>query len=249
MLRTSPGTFPTTSRCTRSRRGADPGTTPLRTVEEIADSYIAALRTVQPHGPYAIGGWSFGGFVAFEIARRLRAAGEDVTRLVLLDTTALTQGQRHLHNDDALLGWFFWELLWLERGGDSPMERVPDELTSLEEKFDFIARIATEEGVLPAGSSGAVIRRLFHVYRANWHATLNYRPEAGNQGLTLVRADEPLPDVLAAMHGAAGSRHEDPTNGWSDMTDGPSRSSACPATTSRSWKNRTCNTWPGRSRT
>lgn len=32
---------------------------------------------------------------------------------------------------------------------------------------------------------------------------------------------EPLPDVLATMHGAAGSRHKDRTNGWSDMTDGP----------------------------
>ncbi|MEU7261463.1 amino acid adenylation domain-containing protein [Streptomyces rimosus] len=201
--------------------GADPGTTPLRTVEEIAASYIAALRTVQPHGPYAIGGWSFGGFVAFEIARQLRAAGEDVARLVLLDTTALTQGERHRHDDDALLGWFFWELLWLERGGDSSMQRFPEELVSPEEKFDFIARVAAEEGVVPAGSSGAVIRRLFRLYQANWRATLNYRPEAGDLGLTLVRAAEPLPKVLAAMHSAAGSRHEDPTNGWSDMTDGP----------------------------
>lgn len=201
--------------------GADPGTRPLRTVEEIADSYIAAMRTVQPHGPYAIAGWSFGGFVAFEIARRLRASGEDVARLVLLDTTALSQGERHRHDDDALLGWFFWELLWLERGGDSPMEVIPDELSSLEEKFDFIARLATDAGVLPAGSSGAVIRRLFRVYQANWQAALDYRPEAAGQGVTLIRAMEPLPDVLATMHGAAGSRHKDRTNGWSDMTDGP----------------------------
>lgn len=201
--------------------GADPGTTPLRTVEEIADSYLAALRRVQPHGPYTLGGWSFGGFVAFEMARRLRASGEDVARLVLLDTTALTQGERPRHADDALLGWFFWELLWLERGGDSPMEAIPDELSSLEEKFDHIARLATDAGVLPAGSSGAVIRRLFGVYRANWQAALDYRPDPGDQGLTLIRATEPLPDVLAAMHGAAGSRHEDPANGWSAMTDGP----------------------------
>ncbi|MEU9120996.1 amino acid adenylation domain-containing protein [Streptomyces sp. NPDC048506] len=201
--------------------GADPGTTPLGTVEEIAESYLAALRKVQPHGPYAIGGWSFGGFVAFEMARRLRASGEQVAHLVLLDTTALTQGQRQRHDDDALLGWFFWELLWLERGGDSPMEVIPDELSTLEEKFDFIARLATDAGVLPAGSSGAVIRRLFRVYRANWRAALDYRPEVGDQGLTLIRAAEPLPDVLAAMHGAAGSRHADSTNGWREMTDGP----------------------------
>ncbi|MEU7134900.1 amino acid adenylation domain-containing protein [Streptomyces sp. NPDC046261] len=200
--------------------GADPGTTPLRTVEEIAAGYVAALRGVQPQGPYAVGGWSFGGFVAFEIARQLRAAGEEVSRLVLLDTTALDQGARLRHDDDALLRWFFWELLLLERGGDSPMEAIPDELAGLEEKFDFIARLASDAGVLPAGSSGAVIRRLFGVYRANWQATLEYRPGVQEQDLTLIRAMEPLPDVLTAMHGAAGSRHQDRTNGWSDMTSG-----------------------------
>lgn len=208
--------------------GSDPGTTPLGTVEELADSYIAALRTVQPHGPYSVGGWSYGGFVAFEIARRLRDAGEEVAHLVLLDTTALSQSERHRHDDDALLGWFFWELLWLGRGGDSPMEVIPDELEGLDEKFDFIARLAADEGVLPAGSSGAVIRRLFGVYRANWQAALEYRPEGGYRGLTLIRAMEPLPDVLAAMHGAAGSRHEDESNGWRDITGGPLRVIAVP---------------------
>ncbi|WP_371681071.1 amino acid adenylation domain-containing protein [Streptomyces sp. NBC_01276] len=208
--------------------GADPGTTPLGTVEELADSYIAALRTVQPHGPYSVGGWSYGGFVAFEIARRLREAGEEVAHLVLLDTTALSREERHRHDDDALLGWFFWELLWLKRGGDSPMEVIPDELEGLEEKFDFIARLAADEGVLPAGSSGAVIRRLFAVYRANWRAALEYRPEGGYRGLTLIRAMEPLPDVLAAMHGAAGSRHEDESNGWRDMAGGRLRIIAVP---------------------
>ncbi|MFD7665031.1 amino acid adenylation domain-containing protein [Streptomyces sp. NPDC059788] len=201
--------------------GADPGTTPLRTVEELAESYIAAMRRVQPHGPYTVAGWSFGGFVAFEIARRLRAAGEATARPVLLDTFALDQRQRLHHDDDALLGWFFWELLWLERGGDSPMEIIPDELVTLEEKFAFIARLAIDEGVLPAGSSGTVIRRLFHVYRTNWQAALDYRPEPTDQGLVLLRAEEPLPDVLAAMHGAAGSRHEDAANGWGGVTDGP----------------------------
>ncbi|MGK5628543.1 amino acid adenylation domain-containing protein [Streptomyces sp. URMC 123] len=200
--------------------GAEPGTEPLRSVPELAASYVAALRRVQPHGPYTIGGWSFGGFVAFEVARQLREAGEEVADLVLLDTTALNPGERVRHSDDALLGWFFWELLWLERGGASPMEVIPEGLTTLEEKFSFIARFATEAGVLPAGSSGAVVRRLFRVYEANWTAALEYRPEAVPQDVTLIRATEPLPEVLLSMHGAAGSRHEDPANGWQLMTCG-----------------------------
>nr|WP_202511474.1 non-ribosomal peptide synthetase [Streptomyces sp. SID3343] len=199
--------------------GADPGTTPLRSVEDLADSYLTALRTVQPHGPYTIGGWSFGGFVAFEIARRLRAAGEQAALLVV-DTTALDQGPRAPHDDEALLEWFFHELLWLRDGGATPARIIPDGLRSREEKFALMARVASERGVLPAGSSGAVIRRLFGVYRANWQATLAYRPPREDQDLTLIRASEPLPAVLSAMHHAAGTRHQDPCNGWSTMTSG-----------------------------
>jgi len=64
--------------------GVDGGE-PLTSVEEMAASYVAALRTVQPEGPYALGGWSMGGVVAYEAARQLRAAGQDVDALVLID--------------------------------------------------------------------------------------------------------------------------------------------------------------------
>ncbi|MEV7671653.1 amino acid adenylation domain-containing protein [Streptomyces sp. NPDC088752] len=200
--------------------GADPGTEALRSVEEIAADYVEAIRRVQPSGPYVIGGWSFGGFVAFEMARQLRAAGEEIARLVLLDTTALNPGRRLNTGDEALLGWFFWELLWLRRGGDSPLELIPDELSTLEEKFDFIAQLAVDEGVLPAGSTGAVVRRLFHVYEANWKAAFAYRPEVVDQDMVLIHASEPLPEVLDSMHTAIESMHADPANGWSERTSG-----------------------------
>ncbi|MFJ4823538.1 amino acid adenylation domain-containing protein [Streptomyces bacillaris] len=200
--------------------GVDAGTEPLRTVEEIAARYIESIRRVQPSGPYTIGGWSFGGFVAFEIARQLRAAGERLQRLVLLDTTALNPGRRLTTDDDALLGWFFWELLWLQRGGDSPLELIPEELTTLEEKFEFIARLAIDEGVLPAGSTGTIVRRLFHVYEANWRAAFDYRPDPVEQDMVLIRATEPLPEVLDSMHTAIDSMHKDPSNGWRERTSG-----------------------------
>ncbi|MEU6539777.1 amino acid adenylation domain-containing protein [Streptomyces sp. NPDC047000] len=199
--------------------GADPGTVPLRTVEDLADSYLTALRRVQPHGPYTVGGWSFGGFVAFEIARRLRAAGER-TALLVLDTTALDQGPRSPHDEDARPEWFFHELLWPRDGGASPARTLPAGLGTPEEEFAYMARVASESGVLPAGSSGAVVRRLYDVYRANWQATLAYRPPREDHDLTLIRAEQPLPAALAALHGAARTRHQDPRNGWSAMTGG-----------------------------
>ncbi|UUU31876.1 amino acid adenylation domain-containing protein [Streptomyces sp. CA-210063] len=200
--------------------GVDAGTEPLRSVEEIAAGYVERIRRVQPEGPYLIGGWSFGGFVAFEMARQLRAAGQEVRRLVLLDTTALNPGRRLRTSDDALLSWFFWELLWLQRGGDSPEEVIPAELATLEEKFAFIADLAVAEGVLPAGATGAVVHRLFQVYEANWRAAFAYRPDVVDQDMVLIHAREPLPEVLDTMHTAIQSMHRDPTNGWRERTGG-----------------------------
>ncbi|MER6051819.1 beta-ketoacyl synthase N-terminal-like domain-containing protein [Streptomyces sp. NPDC001793] len=66
--------------------GLAAGTAPLRTIEEMAARYLAELRATQPAGPYALGGASFGGLVALEMAQRLTAAGEDVRLLTLFDT-------------------------------------------------------------------------------------------------------------------------------------------------------------------
>jgi len=55
-------------------------------VEDLAANYIAEIRRVQPKGPYHLGGYCFGGIVAFEMAQQLRAQGEDVPLLVLMDS-------------------------------------------------------------------------------------------------------------------------------------------------------------------
>ena len=64
------------------------GEEPLRRVEDMAVEYLGAMRSVQPHGPYALAGFSFGGLVALEIAQRLRREGEVVELLAMLDTSA-----------------------------------------------------------------------------------------------------------------------------------------------------------------
>jgi thioesterase domain-containing protein len=56
------------------------------TVEDMAKRYLHALREVQPEGPYQLGGWSFGGLVAFAMACRLLREGHQVRALVLFDT-------------------------------------------------------------------------------------------------------------------------------------------------------------------
>jgi acetoacetyl-CoA synthetase len=62
------------------------GDQPHQRVEEIAEHQTAHIRSLQPVGPYALSGYSFGGLIAYEIARRLRSGGERVEFLGLIDT-------------------------------------------------------------------------------------------------------------------------------------------------------------------
>ncbi len=65
------------------------GATPLvRTIEAMAQQYVAHVRRIAPRGPYRLGGFCSGGLVAFEMASQLAADGETVSLLVLVDSPA-----------------------------------------------------------------------------------------------------------------------------------------------------------------
>ena len=59
-------------------RGFEPGHPFFTSMDEMVSSYAAAVKRTQPHGPYAIAGYSYGGVVAFEVAKRLEAMGDEV---------------------------------------------------------------------------------------------------------------------------------------------------------------------------
>jgi thioesterase domain-containing protein len=68
-------------------RGLDGLNPPRTSIPEMAAAYIQEIRTVQPEGPYYLGGYSMGGEIAFEIAQQLTKAGAEVGLLVLFDTS------------------------------------------------------------------------------------------------------------------------------------------------------------------
>lgn len=55
-------------------------------MEENAAAYVRLIKEVRPEGPYHLLGWSFGGLLAYEMAVRLRAAGDEVGVLTVLDS-------------------------------------------------------------------------------------------------------------------------------------------------------------------
>jgi thioesterase domain-containing protein len=67
-------------------RGVDPRLEPHRTIAEMAEAYLTAIRALQPVGPYTLAGYSFGGLVAFDMAVRLRRQGAQVDLLALFES-------------------------------------------------------------------------------------------------------------------------------------------------------------------
>jgi amino acid adenylation domain-containing protein len=66
--------------------GLEGDQSPLTRVEDLAAHHLKEIRSLQPEGPYLLGGRCFGGVVAFEMARQLQAQGQEVGLLVILDS-------------------------------------------------------------------------------------------------------------------------------------------------------------------
>ncbi len=65
-------------------------------IEEMATHYLREIRTIQPHGPYYLAGYCFGGNVAYEMARQLQLGGEPVGLVALLDSAAANSSYQQL---------------------------------------------------------------------------------------------------------------------------------------------------------
>lgn len=86
------------------------------TLERMAAHYLRELRAFQPEGPYCLGGFCFGGNVAFEMARQLEADGQKVGLLVLINSTPPNSDYEYPRWSPALVGGFTANVVrWLRR--------------------------------------------------------------------------------------------------------------------------------------
>ncbi|EWC60856.1 Siderophore biosynthesis non-ribosomal peptide synthetase module [Actinokineospora spheciospongiae] len=114
------------------------------TVAEVAEDYLGEIRSVRPHGPYHLLGWSFGGPVAHVVATRLQAAGEEVALLAVLDTyptTLATAGAAQAGPDVEPVGRGVALELLLEVAGCDPRDLGDGEPTP-----EAVAALLRERG-------------------------------------------------------------------------------------------------------
>jgi phthiocerol/phenolphthiocerol synthesis type-I polyketide synthase D len=160
------------------------------TVEGKAGCYVELLREIQPHGPYRLGGWSFGGCLAYETAKRLTAAGERVDVVFMIDTILpLPAPEKPVR--DLLIERFARFAEHVERTYGVPLEIPPDELAQLGED-DQIRLVMTRLAAQVPGLGQGV---LHHQYTSYVDARVAERYDPGPYAgkVLLLRAQDPHP--------------------------------------------------------
>lgn len=157
-------------------RGFSGTAVPHTTVQAAAAMYLRAIRSVQPGGPYRLAGHSFGGWVAFELACRLSAQGEQVDPLVLIDTeapTTVAHPRPRRERIDVLMRLVHA----LEEYCERRTNLARDELVPLshEAQLAKISQAMKALSVLPRTSTVGDIRGLVRIFEANLNT--HYHPE------------------------------------------------------------------------
>lgn len=163
---------------------------PLESVEEMAIEYVKAIRTVQPEGPYLLAGWSFGGMVAYEMARQLEAEGERIQALLLLDGTAPGHKLSTL-DTETIIALALEEMS--ARFGIELSELSPEENLSPSEHFMATLEEARRRGAISESAETVALERLVSVCQTNAAALARYNPTRQLMGdAVLIRAAEDI---------------------------------------------------------
>jgi len=164
-------------------------------IPEIVNRCVTALKVIQPHGPYFLGGWSLGGVLAFEIAQQLKQRGETVALLALFDSPAPPReaGQpRPEDYEDAALLPMFASYLGARRGKQLSLD-LEDFLTlDLPARFERVLEKAKIAEVLPADADLAQIKLLLQIYKNGLRRGIrrlwDFEPQAYPDKITYFRA-------------------------------------------------------------
>jgi enterobactin synthetase component F len=160
-----------------------------RSLDEMADDYTTVLRTVRPHGPYHLLGWSFGGLLAHAVATRLQHAGQEVASLIVLDAYPAVPGTPA---DWARLATADWPRLIIEVLGAQELSGAARTPGSDRQLLTEVARLTGLPAYLLEGEDSF----LFQDIVRNDHRLRDAHVPAVYRGdMLLFTADEPVPGL------------------------------------------------------
>ena len=168
-----------------------------KNVEATAHHFITLMQTVQAAGPYRIGGYSFGGLVAYEMAQQLRATGETTEHLIMFDTENPGVGVRMLSLKERVAAG------WRQGGSDfgSKIKGLSDRINSgLKGKMSHDTETSEARALLDAGTAATGPLRIVQVRETHVDAMNEYKVRPYPGSLLLLRSTaendkyERLPD-------------------------------------------------------
>jgi len=170
---------------------------PLGSVEEMAETYLSELQRLRPEGPYLLAGWSLGGHVAFEMARRFEVMGEAAMVLLLDSFPAEAYPTPSGTRDDAEVYVSLLRNAEGDRAGSSL-----EVYRGLEEqaRFELFLTEAIRRGLFPPDLPRGRVQQLLHLFRINTSLAYQPQPFAGPVALLHVREhpEVPLEQLLKA---------------------------------------------------
>ena len=157
-------------------------------VEATATLYIEQLKTVRPTGPYIIGGFSFGGVVAYEIAQQLRIAGDDVELLVLFDTPNPAR-----ENEFKNSLWGRVAANWQQNDNAGVLKKLKglgERIgTGMVNKAQHHAQLSATRRAVESSGTLDQTQRLVHIRECHDALARKYVPTAYGGAMLLMRAD------------------------------------------------------------
>jgi thioesterase domain-containing protein len=156
----------------------------------MAERYLAAIRQVQPEGPYQLAGWSFGGKVALEMAQQLHKSGEAVALLAIIDARLYSTRFATLWHGTRVFLTSMLPHLW---------PYISDYL-HLQSAHREQAELGAE--IMQPNSKTSEFKRLLQIFQTNVRADSRYRPQRYPGRVTLFRT---------------ATRDQDSTWGWGDI--------------------------------
>jgi thioesterase domain-containing protein len=154
-------------------------------LEDMATEYVAAIREMQPEGPYYLGGWSMGGVIALGMAQQLLAQGQAIGFLAFLDTTIPVGAANQAYLEPA-------DKSGLEYGLDISLEEL--EQLGPEGQLPYLWQHVQKLGLVEADLPMVLVQQFLDDLKClfHWHIKLGsdyaVRPYPGK--ITLFRPSE-----------------------------------------------------------
>ncbi len=148
-------------------RGLDGALAPHADVPSAARAYVEAIRAISPTGPYQLVGYSFGGWVAFEMALQLGRLGCAVEPLIVLDSRApMPQGEAPNRSPAEILGMLV-ELLEARMNRSARLPQREIQQLMADGRLELVLQRLIQARVFPPGTDVAALRGILRVFSAN----------------------------------------------------------------------------------